>query len=163
MDALSGERRGPEKLFEANAQADERIAELEELRALKAETPEWKQLAHGIDALISRYLHNANDEDQHAALSNLADLLWHSGAYAAAVSRELRHWAAAADESDDKARALQDELDSLRDTQVGEVQAHNDELFEENGRLRAQVRRLETSLALTRGERNTLRATGGVA
>ena len=162
MDALSGVRRGPDRFVEANVQADERIAELEELRALKEETPEWKQLAHRIRGLIDHYCAHA-DEDQHAALTNLADLMWHSGQYAAAVSRELHHWAAAADEADDRARALQDELEALRDSDIGAVQAHNEELFTENGRLRVQVRRLESELAQARGERDTARATGGVA
>lgn len=41
--------------------------------------------------------------------------------------------------------ALRTELDALLDTQVGEVVAHNQELFAEVRQLRAQVARLEAN------------------
>lgn len=156
VDALSGEVAST-KFFEAvGPTADARIAELEALRAenaaLKSEVPEWAQLAHDIRRLTDRYCAHA-DEEQHAALSNLADLMWYSGRYAAAVSRELHHWASAADDADTARREAVEALEELQASELGDVQAHNNELFHQNGELRRRIQVLETALAQAVSER----------
>lgn len=163
---LTGEQRSPSRFFAAaGPEADARIAEFEALKAenaaLKGSVPEWAQIAHDIGRLVGHYLHHA-DADHHAALSNLADLLWHSGQYAAAMSRELHHWASAADDADTARREAVEALEVLRDSDIGEVQQRNQELFEDNGRLRARVSRLEAQLAEARAVRDTANAVGAV-
>lgn len=76
-----------------------------------------------------------------------------------------RLFAAAGPEADARIaefEALKAENAVLRDSDIGEVQQRNQELFEENGRLRARVSRLEAQLDEVRAARDTARAVGGV-
>ncbi len=163
VDMLTGEVSRPSRFFEANAKADDRLAELEQLRAenaaLKGAMPEWEVMARNLNHLISHYQHNAKFDD--AALSNLSELTWLQSQVTTEMFRELHHWASAADEADTARREAEEALEELRQTQVGEVQAHNNELFHENGQMRRHIQRLETALAETVSERDTARVVGG--
>lgn len=119
VDALTGERQDPSKFFAAAGPgADARLAELEALRAenaaLKFKTPESTVLAHGIARLVDRYLHDAADADQRAALINLASLLRHSTAMCAAFGSELHHYESEAVDEWWRANALQELLDAAQ-------------------------------------------------
>lgn len=166
VDALSGDRQdGPSKFFAvAGVEADARLAELEQLRAenaaLKAGLSEWEVLQHELERLIGRYLHNAVDGDQQSALSNLSELMWRQSKFTTEMCRELHHWASSADDADSARRHAQEALEDLQASEIGDVQAHNNELFTENGRLRRRIQELETALAQAVSDRDTANAVG---
>lgn len=116
VDALSGEVTRPSKFFAANDAANDHLAELEALRAenadLKGKTPESKVLAHQTARLLERYLHDAADGDQRAALLNLANLLRHSTAMCAAFGSEVHHYESEALDEWTRADGLQQKLDA---------------------------------------------------
>lgn len=103
--------------FRANTAADEKIAELEALRARVGDTavvvPEWKPIAAGLTVMVERYYALAADASQEAAITNLASLLRHASAFAGAVCTEIEHYAFEAAEARETARSLQDEVVEL--------------------------------------------------
>lgn len=106
----------PSAFFKANTAADEKIADLAALRArLDADDakPEWKPLAAGIAMMVDRYYAAAADADQEAAIVNLASLLRHASAFASALSREVKHYAADARDANERAREAQDRVVAL--------------------------------------------------
>lgn len=107
--------------FRALTSADEKIAELAQLRTRLNSAdavPEWKPLAEGMALLIDRYYGMAAGCDQEAAITNLASLLRHASAFSAALCREVEHYATDARDAREQARDLQDRLVDLAEDNV---------------------------------------------
>lgn len=135
---LTGEQRGPSKFFEANANADELLAELELLRS---KTPEWEVLARRTAQLVDTYLNHAADADQRTQLVHMASLLRHYAATAGAVGSAVADHETEAVDQWARAHLLEGELFDAQE----------------------RIRRLESDLAVARGERDTAKLVGGGA
>lgn len=87
--------------------------------------------------LVRRYLDRADTDDHRAAIMNLAGLLRHATAYAAALTREIEHYAAEA-------------RDAL--ARVADLQSALDEVLLDNAALQARIQELEAELFASRDD-----------